>query len=133
MNRPIGSPPGQSKSLMTSIKSSAAGHVSLVDVPVTLPLRPGCCGMALLLQRDRLADRGQVTDRRPVEHMTESVEPRAVQRAVPGAHGRIPMDDAAQVRAGGRAFVQLAPLVAIDGDFVQPAADDRTGAGRDLF
>src|SRR5439155_17043822 len=115
------------------MSSSATGQVSLVVVPVTLPLRPGCWGMAFLLKRDRLADRGQTAVRRAVDHVAEGVEPRAVQWAVPGAHGRVPLDHAAEVGASGRALVQVAFLVAVDGHLVQPAADHRPGPRRDLL
>src|SRR4051794_22254779 len=111
-NRATGSVSWLSRSLMTSISNRATGHDSAAE-PVTLPLSPGCCGMGLLLQRDVFTDRGQAAVRRAVEHLAARVEPRPVQRAVPGPHRRVPVDHTAEVRASGRALVNRPLLVAV--------------------
>src|SRR4051794_27654611 len=102
--RATGSPSGHSRSLMTSISKSAAGADSPVP-PVSAPSWPFGMGVGLLVKRDRLPDRGQPAGGRAVERLPARAEPRPVQRAVPGAHRRVPVDHTAEVGASGRALV----------------------------
>ena len=52
--------------------------------------------------------------------------------AVPALLGRIPLHLAAEMRAGCRAFVQLAAAVAIDRNLLVAASNDRARAGLDV-
>src|SRR3954463_13070906 len=75
----------------------------------------------------------EILGRRPVEHRAEAIEARAVTRTVP-RHGRgVPSDDAAQVRADGRAAMHRAALVTVDGDLPARLDDDRAVVRRDLI
>src|SRR5207237_902013 len=76
--------------------------------------------------------RRQVAVGGAVDDLAVGVEPRAVTGAVPGLLRVVPVHHAAQVRAGRRALVQRALLVAVDGDLRQAPADDAALAGRDL-
>src|SRR5688500_16532867 len=80
-----------------------------------------------------LAGGREARDRRAVEDVpVPLVETRAVARAVPALLGRIPGDDAAQVRAHGRVLVEIACLVAIRGDLPEAAPHDGAFARQDL-
>src|SRR5688500_11300832 len=71
-------------------------------------------------------------DGRGVERGAVNIEMRAVARTVPAALQRIPMHVAAQMRARGGAFVQLAVLIAIGSDLVQAIAHDCALAALEL-
>src|SRR5206468_3590260 len=62
------------------------------------------------------------------------VEAAAVTRAVPALFERVPLHDATEVRACGRALVIRVRLyqIAIDGDLAQTLSHHRALAGRDL-
>ena len=99
------------------MKGLGAMAEAFISLALTLPHRGG--------QDPTDAERAsafrprQVHVRRAVDDRPVPVEPRAVARAVPGLLGRVPLDDAAQVRADRRALVQRAVLVAVDGHLVQ--------------
>src|SRR5437016_3697878 len=73
----------------------------------------------------------QIKNRRAGNGFAVGVEAAAVAGAVPGFFERVPLDDAAEVRAACRTFVELALVVAVDGELVQAGADDGAVAGGD--
>src|SRR5436190_23063175 len=75
----------------------------------------------------------QVENRRAGDRFAVRIEAAAVAGAVPGVFDRVPLDDAAEVGAGCGAFVDLALVVAVDGEFVQAGADDGAVAGGDVI
>src|SRR6476469_7751166 len=60
------------------------------------------------------------------------IEARSVARAVPCLFSLVPVDDAVEVSADGRAFVDVAVLVAVDGNLSPAASNDGTLARRDF-
>src|SRR5947207_397932 len=62
---------------------------------------------------------------RTVEHLAKTAEARPVAGAVPGFFCRIPANDAAEVAAYRRAFVQRTFFVPVDCDLRQAAAHHR--------
>src|SRR5436190_6271414 len=62
-------------------------------------------------------------DRGAVDHLSVSVEARAVTRAVPALLRAVPLDDALEVRAHRTLLVQLPLLVAIRGDLLRSATN----------
>ena len=79
-----------------------------------------------------LAGRFERRDGGRVKHRAVWRELRAVAGAVPALLGRIPLHDAAQMRAYGGAAMQLAVEIAADRDLALALADDPTLAGTEL-
>src|SRR5260221_14632159 len=60
------------------------------------------------------------------------VEPRSVTGTIPALLGGIPTDDALEVRAHRRVFMETAARVPVSGDLVHTAPDDATLAARNV-
>src|SRR5206468_11560572 len=71
-------------------------------------------------------------NRRAIQDLAIDAELRAVARAIPAALERIPMEMAAKVRAGRRACMDCACLIAIRRDFFEALPNDRAMTGLDL-
>ena len=69
---------------------------------------------------------------RACDHGAIGLEPRPVARAVPGALGLVPVDDAAHMRADRRALHRRAALVAIHGELLAVHLDDLARSARHL-
>src|ERR1043165_3009218 len=71
--------------------------------------------------------------RRSVQDLAERVEARAVAGAIPRLFAVIPVDDAAEMRADGRAFVQRAVGIAVDGHLLETVPHDAAGSRLELI
>src|SRR5262245_12183292 len=100
---------------MVLLSSSA---VSVLSVALWLVLSSARRGVR--------AGRLQVADGGPVQHVALGAETGAVTGTVPGLLGVVPAHHTAQVRADGGTFVNLTPVVAIDRQLRQSAADHRS-------
>src|SRR5882762_801717 len=94
------------------------------------PLRCGLLRFLLLLPRLR-ANRRKPDYSGTVDDFAVGIEARSMARTVPGLLGIVPVDDTVQVSAYSRVLMDVAALIAIDGDLASTAADYRSFAGLD--
>src|SRR4030088_645172 len=103
---------------------------SMTERRTTSPLRCGPLRLLLLLLRLR-ANRRKPDYSGTVDDFAVGIEARPMARTVPGLLCIVPVDDTVQVSAYCRVLMDVAALVAIDGDLASTAADYRSFARLD--
>src|SRR5687768_17119107 len=92
---------------------------------LSLPIESG--------NRARFLYVGKAVAGRSIKDIAFAVEARSMARTIPRMLGGVPFDDATEVRADGRLFMQGPRVVTVDRHLGQAASKNRSGAGSDVL